>query len=297
MAISTMYPAMPGSPKTALTAQIAANATSATVDDISALPAAPNICVLGDSTSAEIVSYTGISGSTLTGLVRGLGGTTASVWPADTVVARNFTSFDHDRFKLNIESLAGEINDVVASDFDSTANYSIGDYVIKEGALYRFTSAHSAGAWDAGDVTAVTVTGELKSKANASALSSYAPIASPSFTGTPTTPTPSATDGSTKIANTLWVQGQLLAEIMEFTLQTVSVSANWGLIMTVTSDALVAESTVLSCVFADPASIKSDVDWYTNASGNKYVINFYGVCSTAQTATVIVGKRGYQNPN
>ena len=108
MAISTMYPAKAGSPKTVLANQISASATQMTVADASVLPAAPNLAVLGSDSSAEIVSYAGISGNTITGLVRGLGGTVASVWDADTIVARNITSFDHDRFKDNIETLASE---------------------------------------------------------------------------------------------------------------------------------------------------------------------------------------------
>lgn len=109
MAISTMYPAMAGSPKTVLAAQISSSATQMTVADASALPSAPNIAVLGSAADhIEIVSYAGKTGNTLTGLVRGLGDTIASVWDVDTIVARNFTSFDHDRFKENIEALANE---------------------------------------------------------------------------------------------------------------------------------------------------------------------------------------------
>lgn len=109
MAISTMYPAMAGSPKTVLAAQISSSATQMTVADASALPSAPNIAVLGSAADhIEIVSYAGKTGNTLTGLVRGLGDTIASVWDVDTIVARNFTSFDHDRFKLNIETLESE---------------------------------------------------------------------------------------------------------------------------------------------------------------------------------------------
>lgn len=105
MAISTMYPAKAGSPKTVLAITINATATQMTVADASVLPAAPNLAVLGSDSSAEIVSYAGKSGNTLTGLVRGLGGTTASVWESDTIVARNITSFDHDRFITNINAL------------------------------------------------------------------------------------------------------------------------------------------------------------------------------------------------
>ena len=109
MAISTMYPAMAGSPKTVLAAQISSSATQMTVADASALPSAPNIAVHGSAADhIEIVSYAGKTGNTLTGLVRGLGDTIASVWDVDTIVARNFTSFDHDRFKENIEALANE---------------------------------------------------------------------------------------------------------------------------------------------------------------------------------------------
>ena len=40
-------------------------------------------------------------------------------------------------------------------------------------------------------------------------LSGYAPLASPAFTGAPTAPTPSASDNSTKIATTAYVQTEL----------------------------------------------------------------------------------------
>ena len=105
MAISVMYPAMPGSPKTELAADISASATSMTVTNGNALPEAPNILVVGNDESAEVIGYRTKSGNTLSDLVRPLGGTTASAWTAGTEVARNFTSFDHDRFMENIEDL------------------------------------------------------------------------------------------------------------------------------------------------------------------------------------------------
>lgn len=108
MAISTMYPAMPGSPKTTLTADITADATSLTVSDGNVLPTAPNILVIGDDENAEVIGYNAKSGNTISGLVRALGGTTASAWSAGAEVARNITSFDHDRFMENIEALEAE---------------------------------------------------------------------------------------------------------------------------------------------------------------------------------------------
>lgn len=285
MAISTMYPAMPGSPKTTLTAQIAANATSMTLDDASVLPAAPNICVLGDSANAEIVSYTSIASNTVSGLVRGLGGTTASVWPSATVVARNFTSFDHDRFKSNIEAIAGEINDVVAAEFDASASYSIGDYVIKEGVLYRFTAAHT-GAWSAGDVTAVTVSSELKAKANTTALSSYAPLASPSLTGTPTAPTASSGDKSTKIATTAYVQNELASEIMYFT-GTAQPGNNTELFR-IENAAITTDTVLLDIQFSNVRLITSDITW-TSYSG---YMAFVGSATVSTNVYVSLGQKG-----
>ena len=127
MAISTMYKAMAGSPKTVLALQLSATATQMVVADASALPAAPNICVVGSDENAEIISYAGKTGNNLTGLVRGLGDTVARVWDVDSIVARNFTSWDHDRFKLNIETLqsekadAGELGDLA---YVNTISYS-----------------------------------------------------------------------------------------------------------------------------------------------------------------------------
>lgn len=49
---------------------------------------------------------------------------------------------------------------VIAEVFDSSDTYAAGDYVIKGNGLYRFTSSHT-GAWDANDVTEITITGEF----------------------------------------------------------------------------------------------------------------------------------------
>lgn len=45
-----------------------------------------------------------------------------------------------------------------------------------------------------------------------SKLAEKAPLASPAFTGTPTTPTPTLSDDSTKVANTAWVRDVMTAE-------------------------------------------------------------------------------------
>ena len=107
MAQQTMYSAKLGSPQTTLAATLAADATSMVLTDASVLPAGPNIAVLGVDENCEIVKYTAIDSTTNTvsGLVRAQGGSTAKVWEAGSVVARNATSLDHDLFKANIEDL------------------------------------------------------------------------------------------------------------------------------------------------------------------------------------------------
>lgn len=51
---------------------------------------------------------------------------------------------------------------IVAPEFDSTATYAAGDYVIYAGYLYKFNSSHS-GAWTGSDATAVLVVDEMGS--------------------------------------------------------------------------------------------------------------------------------------
>lgn len=48
-----------------------------------------------------------------------------------------------------------------AAAYSSSATYAVGDYVFHNGSLYRFVAPHSAGAWNASDVTAVNVADEL----------------------------------------------------------------------------------------------------------------------------------------
>lgn len=50
---------------------------------------------------------------------------------------------------------------IIAPEFDSTLNYSTGDYVYSEGKLYRFTADHATGALDGSDTVEVTVTGDM----------------------------------------------------------------------------------------------------------------------------------------
>ena len=51
--------------------------------------------------------------------------------------------------------------DNIAPEFSTLVSYDAGQYCRRDGTLYRFTSNHSAGAWNNNHVTAVTVGGEL----------------------------------------------------------------------------------------------------------------------------------------
>jgi hypothetical protein len=66
---------------------------------------------------------------------------------------------DIDAIEARIDAVA----DMISGEFATTEAYSIGDVVIYEGKLYKFKSAHTAGAWDATEVDKTTVIDLIKS--------------------------------------------------------------------------------------------------------------------------------------
>ncbi len=124
MAQNTMYVSKNNSPQTTLTNEITATEQTIPVADVSKLPAAPNIVSIGSGDNIELVYYAGISGSTLTGCVRGYHGTTASIWYEDTPVYRAYTSYDHDTFKGNIEDLAANKLDKTGDGSSTTVTFT-----------------------------------------------------------------------------------------------------------------------------------------------------------------------------
>ena len=60
----------------------------------------------------------------------------------------------------------------LAPAFSSSASYAVGQYVTYDGGLYRFTKAHS-GSWASGDVSAVSIGGELFDLKSALANNTY----------------------------------------------------------------------------------------------------------------------------
>lgn len=49
------------------------------------------------------------------------------------------------------------IYDLITGAFDETVNYTVGDVVLYDGKLYKCTTDHDAGAWDANDFTEKTI--------------------------------------------------------------------------------------------------------------------------------------------
>ena len=118
-----------------------------------------------------------------------------------------------------------------------------------------------------------------------------APLASPAFTGTPTAPTPSAGDDSTKIATTAYVQGEVAKQIQYFYQQAVSTGTS-AQIMRIpasgTNNNINTDTVVLSIEWANPSAITSGVAW---ESFDGY-ITFVGTCTAVTTANVAVGQKG-----
>ena len=67
--------------------------------------------------------------------------------------------FKVDNVKIRVKDERARAD--IADNFSERTSYAIGDLVIYEGYLYKFTSAHSAGAWSGTDVTQITIAGQL----------------------------------------------------------------------------------------------------------------------------------------
>jgi hypothetical protein len=98
-----MYKGLVNSPETTITNGISESDTIIYVLDPTRVPEPPNLMTLGTGTNAETVKVTEINDSAIT-VERGFQGIAKS-WPAGTVIARNFTEYDYNALKENIEDL------------------------------------------------------------------------------------------------------------------------------------------------------------------------------------------------
>ena len=118
-----MFPAAVNSPVTELAAAIDDVQDTIELVDASKLPAAPNLAVLGSDETAETVLYTGVDGNTLTGVTRGFQGS-PKAWSAGTKVARNFTAYDYEALRGNIEDHETRLGDAESGITDLQADVS-----------------------------------------------------------------------------------------------------------------------------------------------------------------------------
>lgn len=111
MALTTpMYTAKSNSPQTTLAADIAADTATIVLADASVLPSAPNLATIGTDQNAEVIYYGSLSGNTISDILRGQSGTTASAWGSGAPVARYFTSYDYEAFRSNIQELDTDLD-------------------------------------------------------------------------------------------------------------------------------------------------------------------------------------------
>ncbi len=164
--MQTMYSAFVNSPETVTLGAISPTATTVTVQDITKIPEAPNLLVIGgDRPDAETVLLTAVSGSTLT-IQRAVNGS-ARTWADRTTIARNFTAYDHDAFKANIEALnteklatGGNGSNVTAafSQASTKANIASGEKLsVIFGKLMKWFADLGAAAWMNTGTTGSTV--------------------------------------------------------------------------------------------------------------------------------------------
>lgn len=106
------------------------------------------------------------------------------------------------------------VNTAGSTSLDGNSTWTVGDFANFNGTVWQRIPAQVVGVSSFNTrVGAVTlsssdVTTALGfTPANSTAISGLAPLASPAFTGTPTSPTPTAGDNSTKVATTAFVTG------------------------------------------------------------------------------------------
>lgn len=120
----TMYAGVNNSPQTTITAEVTASAQEIPVLSVAGFPAAPNLATIGTDENAEVIRYNGVSGNSLTGCERGFNGTTAKVWPADTLIYRAFSLYDYEALRGNVTQLDADKLAATGDGSDLTAAFT-----------------------------------------------------------------------------------------------------------------------------------------------------------------------------
>lgn len=329
MPLREMYSSKPGSPLTSLVDAISADATSMTLEDASVLPSAPNICVIGSDSNAEIVSYTSISGNVVSGMVRGLGDTTRSAWAANTSVARNITSYDHDTFIHNINELQTDI-DTLSDEVDGkqdtlpaydTAPTANSTNIVTSGGVKTafdglhkiYTSPSELGL--SGTPTMVAVAEAMPEKSIGMFATYDLDISALTYNDEVnevvifrindirTFAIASRTYNSIDFRNaqlyyasysitehTFYGFKKVASDILYFYNQSTSVtSASTAEFCNISDSRITADTVVLNCEFTVPSAITSGVSW-TTAAG---YISLKGICTSSTCkVNIVLGQKG-----
>ena len=75
--------------------------------------------------------------------------------------AANTTWVNTTHVQVTVGTELAKVVSSFAPAFSDATDYSIGQYVTYNNRVYRFTSAHSAGAWNSSQVIVVTTAGEM----------------------------------------------------------------------------------------------------------------------------------------
>lgn len=102
--LNKMYEGVANSPDTFLTQPLASGGTIMYVADVSVFGTLPNLAVIGNGANAETILIKKKREDGGLDVDRGIEGK-AKDWPKAITAARNFTNYDHGKFKENIEKL------------------------------------------------------------------------------------------------------------------------------------------------------------------------------------------------
>lgn len=100
----------------------------------------------------------------ITGLISDSASDTTHTWSAskiNTQITGLINDSSNDSTKTWSASRINVLKNQLAPAFSTKTAYAIGDYVTYGVTLYKFTSAHSAGAWNSAHATAVTCSSEF----------------------------------------------------------------------------------------------------------------------------------------
>lgn len=154
MAQMTMYEGINNSPITILDGALSASATTIPVVATAAFPTPPSLCTIGTDEGAELVLYTGISGSSLTGCTRGFNGTTARAWEDETKIYRAFAEYDQQAIQNNIRDHETRLTRVESNVEPYIARYGVSGVGGETAALTRLWEAVGLTATPGTDQTA-----------------------------------------------------------------------------------------------------------------------------------------------